>query len=178
MKNSGKLFESDFQKSAPSYCFVHRLKDSAQSYKKSKTTSFTWDNPCDFFLYDSKSHLLYPVECKTTKYKSMSVQLNKDDSKSSMVKHHQIESLREMSKYDGIVAGFFFNFRHFDGEENAFETTYFQGIEDFDSMMENIDKKSFNELDLLTNNAIKVSGAKKRTRYLWDIDGFLKSMRN
>lgn len=174
MKNSGKRFEEDFSKSVPSYCFIHRLKDSAQSYNNSRNTRFTWDNPCDFFLYDSISHLLYPIECKTTKYKSMSVQLCKDDESSKMIKFHQINSLNKMSEYDGIVAGFFFNFRHFEGEENYLETTYFQKIEDFQNMMKNINKKSFNELDLLTNNATKISGSKKRTRYSWNIDEFLK----
>ena len=178
MKNVGKRFEEDFQKSVPSYCFVHRLKDSAQSYNNSRATSFTWDNPCDFFLYDSNAHLLYAIECKTSKYKSMSVQLKKDDNSSSMVKFHQINSLEKMSGYDGIIPGFFFNFRHFEGEENYFEATYFQNVKDFITMMNNIDKKSFNELDLLTNNAIKIFGSKKRTRYTWNIDEFLKSMHN
>ena len=35
-KNSGKVFEDDFRKSVPDYCFLHRLKDTAQSYNKSK----------------------------------------------------------------------------------------------------------------------------------------------
>lgn len=176
MKNSGKRFEEDFAKSIPQYCFVHRLKDSAQSYNNSTNTKFTWNNQCDYFVFDANTHLLYAIECKTTKFKSMSVQLDKDKDSSSMIKHHQIESLKKMSGYDGLIAGFVFNFRHFEGQENAFESTYWQSIDDFDSMMGGNGKKSFNELDLIMNNAVKISGSKKRTRYAWDIDGFLKNM--
>lgn len=170
--NPGKRFEADCKNSFPDYCFVHRLKDSAQSYNNSANTSFSWDNECDFFVFNTKTRLLYAIECKTTKYKSMSVQLSKDDNSSSMVKYHQINSLTKMSEYDGLVTGFFFNFRHFEGEKNSFETMYWQGIEDFNSMMSKTGKKSFNELDLLMNNAIKISGVKKRVRYRWDLKEF------
>ena len=46
-------------------------------------------------------------------------------------------------------------------------------IEDFNKMANNSDKHSCNELDILTNGAIKVQGLKKRTRYTWDIDSLL-----
>lgn len=176
MKNPGKRFEEDFAKSVPQHCFIHRLKDSAQSYNSSANTAFSWGNQCDFFVLDTRSHLLYAIECKTTKYKSMSVQLDKDDSASSMVKHHQINALTKMSGYDGLVPGFLFNFRHFEGEKSAFESLYWQGIEDFNLMMAKIEKKSFNEIDLLMNNAVKVFGNKKRTRYRWNIEELFESM--
>lgn len=175
MKNVGKRFEEDFKNSIPSYCFVHRLKDSAQSYNNSASTAFAWDNECDFFVLDTKTHFLYAIECKTTKYKSMSVQLNKDDNP-GMVKYHQIDSLTKMSEYDRLLPGFFFNFRHFEGKKNAFESLYWQNIDDFNLMMNKNGKKSFNELDLLMNNAVKISGDKKRSRYRWDIKEFFESM--
>ena len=174
-KNSGKQFEKDIASSVPSGVFLHRLNDTAQAYNNSKSTSFTWNNKCDFYMYTKP--LFLAIECKSTKYKSMSVQLDNDGNDSSMIKYHQIVSLREMSEYDGIVSGFLFNFRHFEGEENAFETTYFQRIEDFLDMMLKIDKKSFNELDLLTfGNVIKVRGQLKRVRYRWDIESLLKDI--
>lgn len=176
MKNVGKRFEEDFKNSIPSHCFVHRLRDSAQSYNNSANTSFSWDNECDFFVFDTKAHLLYAIECKSSKYKSISVQLGKDDGASSMVKYHQINSLTKMSEHDGLVPGFVFNFRHFESEKNAFENTYWQSIDDFNLMMTRIGKKSFNELDLLTNGAVKIHGNKRRTRYHWDINEFLESM--
>ena len=168
-KNSGKVFEDDFRKSVPDYCFLHRLKDTAQSYNKSKKTRFTWDNPCDFFVYNSNTHILYALELKSTKYKSMSIQTD-EDSSSKMIKLHQIESLTNMSKYDGIVAGFIFNFRD---EKNNMERTYFQNIIDFNNMHEKINKQSLNEMDLLLNGAIKINGAKKRVHYTWDLNEIL-----
>ena len=46
-------------------------------------------------------------------------------------------------------------------------------------MIKKINKKSFNELDLLVDgNAIRIDGKKKRVYYSWDIDSFLKSMSN
>ena len=109
--NSGKLFESQFRKSIPEYCFVYRLKDSAQSFSGNSNVSFSWNNPCDFFIFDSNKHLFYAIECKSTKFRSMNVQLSKDEKSSKMIKYHQIESLTEMSRYNGLIAGFLLNFR-------------------------------------------------------------------
>lgn len=172
-KNVGKQFEKDFFSSVPSYCLLHRLKDSAQSYNNSANTRFTWDNPCDFFLYDSISHLFYPIECKSTKYKSISFQIDQNDKSSKMIKFHQIESLTDMSKYNGVIAGLILNFRD---EKNNTERTYFQSIIDFNRMKKEINKTSFNELDLILYNAIKINGEKKRVHYKWDIDEFLKNI--
>lgn len=171
-KNSGKQFEKDFSSSIPSYCYVHRLRDSAQSYNKSNNTKFAWDNECDFFIWDSNAHLFYAVECKTTKYKSMSVQLDKEDKSSKMIKYHQIESLTKISEYSGAIAGLYLNFRD---EKNDTERLYFMNIVDFNAMMNKIGKQSFNEMDILLNNGVKISGRKKRIHFSWDIDEFLKA---
>lgn len=169
--NSGKQFEKDFFSSIPSYCYVHRLKDSAQSYNNSEFTRFTWDNECDFFIWDGNARIFYAVECKSTKYKSMSVQLNKEDKSSKMIKLHQIESLKKISEYDGAIAGFCFNFRD---EKNDTERLYFMNIIDFNKMMKNINKASFNEIDICLHNGVKILGNKKRVHFNWDIDSFLK----
>ena len=174
MMNSGKRFEDDFSKSVPQYCFLHRLKDTAQSYNSNKQTRFTWENPCDFFMLDSNAHLFYAIECKSTKFKSMSFQIDENDKSSKMIKYHQIKSLSDMSKYSGIVSGLLLNFR---GENDDNQRTYFINIKDFNTMVNKINKSSFNEIDLIMyGNAVKISGLKKRTRYTWDIDSFLKNM--
>lgn len=172
--NSGKRFEDDFSKSVPQYCFIHRLRDSAQSYNNSKHTSFSWDNECDFFIWDSNKHLFYAIECKSTKFKSMSFQVDENDKSSKMIKYHQLQSLNDMSKYNGIIAGLLLNFR---GENDDNQRTYFINIKDFNKMVSQINKVSFNEIDLIMHgNAIKISGTKKRTRYSWDVNTFLKNM--
>lgn len=175
-KNYGKRFEEDFASSAPEYCYVHRLRDSAQSYNDSEETSFSWDNECDFFIWNSNARMFYAIECKSTKYKSMSVQSDKKDKSSKMVKLHQIESLEKISKYDGTLSGLILNFHD---ENNDNQRTYFIDINSFISMMKQIDKKSFNEIDLLTvGKAIKIQGNKKRTRWYWNLDEFFEIYNN
>jgi len=173
MISSGKQFEKDFSSSIPSHCFVHRLKDTAQSYNNSKATKFAWDNECDFFIYDGISHLFFAIECKSTKYKSFTVQIDKYDESSKMVKFHQIKSLTDMSKYDGLISGFCFNFRD---EKNNCQRMYFQLISDFNRMMKEINKASLNEMDLVLYNAVKINGRKKRINYHWDMDVFFTNM--
>ena len=170
--SSGKQFEKDFASSLPSYCYVHRLRDSAQSYNNSNSTKFAWNNECDFFIWDSNTHIFYAIECKSTKYKSMSIQLNREDKSSKMIKLHQIESLTKISEYDGAIAGFCLNFRD---EKNDTERLYFINIIDFNKMMKDIGKASFNEIDIVLHNGVKISGNKKRIRFNWDIDEFFKS---
>ena len=105
----------------------------------------------------------------------MSVQSDKND-KNKMVKLHQIESLEKISKYDGTISGLILNFRD---EDNDNQRTYFIEINSFINMMKLIDKKSFNEIDLLTvGKAKKIQGKKKRTRWYWDLDELFESYNN
>lgn len=176
VNNYGKRFEEDISSSVPEYCYVHRLRDSAQSYNDNEETSFSWDNECDFFIWNSKLHIFCAIECKSTKYKSMSVQSDKKDKSSKMVKMHQVESLEKISKYDGTISGLMLNFRD---ENNENQRTYFIEINNFVNMMKLIDKKSFNEIDLLSiGNAKKIQGNKKITRWNWNIDEFFESYKN
>ena len=139
-------------------------------YNNSKNTKFAWDNPCDFFVYQTATKDLYAIECKTTHGRCFSYQANADDGK-RMIKYHQIKSLSEFAGYNGIVPGFMLNFRD---DATGAQRTYFQHINDFNKMRRNIGKKSFNEMDLILNGAIKINGTKKRTRYRWDLDKFLQ----
>lgn len=167
-KNSGKRFEEDFFNSVDKdKYFIYRLKDSAQSYNNSKETKFTWNNPCDFFIYNCKSHILYAIECKSTKFKSMNFQLDEKDINSKMIKYHQIKSLTDFSMYDGIIPCFLLNFRD---EEHNMERTYFIHIKNYNNMIKTIKKKSFNEIDLILYGAVKIEGKKKRIRYYWNMD--------
>lgn len=176
-KNKGKIFEDDFKKSIPPSSLLIRLNDSPQAFSKSSFTKFTHKTPCDFILFDCIHRTLIPVELKTTKYKSMNFEdVNSDDEQNKMIHKHQIIGLTKFSEYDNVVAGFLFNFRD---ENNNCERCYFQRVEDFNDMVVKIDKKSFNELDLLTvGNAIKVDGELKRTHYRWDIDKLLDDIQD
>lgn len=172
-QNPGKIFEQDLISSIDKEMFfVHRLKDSAQSFNRSAT--FAWNNPCDFFIYSSFNNILFPIEAKSTKSKSFTYDNPYGTEKESkMVKRHQILSLKDFAKYNGVFPMFLFNFREL-GESKE-QYTYAQHIDDFMRMIEGIDKKSFNMMDVVLYGGKRISGEKKRTRYKWQLEEFLNS---
>ena len=177
--NIGKVFEESIKKSMPDYALLIRLPDPPQAFTKRSDTRFSHKNPCDYICFDTNNKVLLCLELKTTKHTSISFEdINNEDDNKKMIHRHQILGLEKYSMYDNVNAGFLFNFRHFeDNKEKYFETTYYQSIEDFLKMTEEINKKSFNEIDLIKyGNAIKVQGAKKVSRWYWDIDSLLQNI--
>jgi len=169
-KNVGKAFENDFAKSVPDYCWLHRLKDTAQAYNQSEKTKYTRNNPYDYLVFNTKTRTLWCFELKSTKQKYMTFEnVSQDSPEPKLIHKHQIEGLTKASIYDGINAGFILNFRD---EKNNVERTYFQRIEDFNRMCKSINKKSFNEMDLILHHAITIAGEKKRVKYTWNLDKF------
>lgn len=164
MKNAGKVFEDDFKKSIPRHCFVHRLKDPPQSFGSNSTLRFSWKNPCDFYIFDTISCKLHCLELKSTKGNSISFEVEDDTSK-RMIHKHQITSLIEFNEFNNVNCGFLFNFRQVD----SMQRTFYQDIEDFRLMILDLDKKSFNVSDLLSSNAVEISGRKLKIRYRWDL---------
>lgn len=173
--NAGKKFENTFKSSVPDYCVYWRLRDSPQSFNQTSALRFSWKNPCDCFIFDSKKGFFYALELKTTKGNSFSFEdINiKEKQPSRMIHKHQIIALRDYGEYDRVFSGFIFNFRN---EKENTQTTYFQDIDDFITMTNEVNKKSFNKKDLLKYNPIEIAGTKKRVNYKWDIDKFLKNM--
>ena len=166
----GKIFENQFKKSVPDYALLYRLPDSAQSFGSNNKLRFSSKNPFDFLLWDSKKHILYALEAKTVGGKSISFERSKNEH--GEIHFHQIKGLMDWSKYHGIVCGFVIEFR-------KIEKTIFLNINDFNNLISIISKKSFNLDDLDQNNIpyTVISQQKLRTRYTYDIDGFLSSMK-
>lgn len=174
-KNVGKLFENAIKQAIPSYCLTIRIPDPPQSFKNSDALRFAPKNPCDYIVYNSEDGNLWCLELKTTSGTSIGFEsVNCSDKTNRMIKAHQTKSLLEFSKFNGVVAGFLFNFRHFEGEPNYAETTYFMEVNKFQDMCNKLNKKSFTEIDAVLNGAIKIRGAKKRVRFTWDIDTLFK----
>jgi recombination protein U len=170
-KNKGKIFEEDFKTSIPEYCFIQRLYDPPQSFVQSADTRFSNKNMCDYIAFDTRSKLLYLLELKTTMYKSIAFEdINSDNPTNRMIHKHQILGLNKHADLDGVIPCFILNFRN---EDTKDQRTYFIHIKDFMKMINSINKKSFNEMDLILNGAIKIHGLRKRTRYAWDINEFL-----
>ena len=171
MANVGKVFEEQIKKSAPDYALLYRLPDDAQSFDRNSSLRFSKKNPFDFLLWDSKRHILYALETKTVKNKSISFERNKGEKKE--IHYHQIKDLNDWNKYDGIICGFIIEFREI-------ETTIFLEISDFNILISKITKKSFTLNDLIENDIpyLVISQMKKRTRYIYDMDGFLSQIKN
>lgn len=165
--NPGKRFENNFRDSVPNEVLYHRLKDSAQSFGGTNKLRFSSKNPCDCFLFCSP--LLFALEMKSVASSSISFERAKNEKTKKMVHFHQIKGLRDFNRYNNMVAGFIFNFRHGDGNE----TCYFQHISDFDRMIGDINKKSFNEKDLLRYNPLIIKNEKKNVNYRYDVSKFI-----
>lgn len=175
-KNVGKQFEAAIKQAIPSYCLTIRIPDPPQSFKQSDALRFSPRNPCDYIVYDSNDGKLWCLELKTTSGTSMGFEnIDGSDKTKRMIKAHQTKSLLEFSRFNGVVAGFLFNFRHFEGEPNYIETTYFMEVNRFQSMCNKLNKKSFTEADAILNGAIKIRGIKKRSRFTWDIESLFKN---
>ena len=85
------------------------------------------------------------------------------------IHYHQIKGLNEWNEYDGITCGFVIEFRQI-------ETTVFIDIADFNKLVVAIPKKSFNfyDLDIYDIRYTIIEQKKSRTRYIYDIDKFLR----
>jgi len=85
--NKGKAFEKDFQEAAKNdELFVLRLHDTSLSWQHEKTSRFQPENPCDFLIYELPN--LFAIECKSTCYKSLTIQRDIKDKASKMIKAH------------------------------------------------------------------------------------------
>ena len=175
-QNVGKKFENNFKSSIPDDVMYHRLHDAPQSWSQDKGTRFSWQNPCDAFLFDKGT--LLALELKTTKDKFYTFEKEKGTNKTAKIHYHQIEGLREFAKYKGVVPGFVLNYRINEGTPNYNELTYFIHINDFDRMINELNKKSFTMLDLLKYSPIKIESMKKRTNFKYGIGSFLDEIKN
>jgi len=159
--NQGKLFEQDIKKSVPPNVYYYRLQDSASGWSSSDSDNvrFTPKNKFDCLLFTRGVLIL--LELKSTQGTSIPY---------SMIKDHQIEELNKASVYDGIKAGFLFNFR-------KSTRTYFMDIKDFIGYKDATDKKSINERDIEAHNGILIDQTLMRTRYKYYLEGLINSFK-
>lgn len=163
-KNVGKIFEENWKKSIPKDVWYYRPPDSAQSFGTNSNLRFSAKSPCDCFMYNGE--VFYTLELKSVGTTSISFEKTKDDK--GVVHKHQIDKLMEFSKYKNIVSGLLFDFRLSD-------KTYFCMIEEFVNMINQLDKKSFNENDLLKwCNPIEIEKKKMKVNYKYSVEKFLQ----
>ena len=172
--NKGKAFEKDFQEAAKNdELFVLRLHDTSLSWQHEKTSRFQPENPCDFLIYELPN--LFAIECKSTCYKSLTIQRDIKDKTSKMIKAHQINSLVNFAQQEGVFAGFLFNFR--DDEDISNNVTYWLSIQNFSKFLCENDKQSINKLDCIQYGAVIIEQKIKRTHYTYNIKKMLEDIR-
>ena len=166
-KNVGKVFEENWKKSIPENVWYYRPPDSAQSFGTNSNLRFSAKSPCDCFMYNGE--VFYTLELKSVGTTSISFERNKEDK--GVIHKHQIDKLLEFSKYKNIISGLLLDFRLSD-------KTYFCMIEEFKNMIDNLDKKSFNEKDLSEwCNPIVIEKKKMKVNYKYMVDTFLNDTR-
>lgn len=112
---------------------------------------------------------LWTIELKTVSGKSISFERDKNDK--GVIHFYQIESLKKFSTYKNVVSGLLIDFR---GSDN----TYFLMIDEWDELINSVDKKSFNENDLLKYaNPISIEKKKLKVNYKYNVTKFLQDTR-
>jgi penicillin-binding protein-related factor A (putative recombinase) len=168
-KNQGKAFEEQLQQSSKNTkVFFYRIKDQSIPVEMRSKVPVS-KNKYDCIIFDS-GHL-FALELKSTGNKSISF-----DEK--IIKQHQIDNLVEADTYDGVIAGFIFNFREY---ENA---TYFVSINEFnnykvaaqtasESAYVKLNKSSI-PLEVCEQIGVKIHCYKKRTNFHYHIKTFVE----
>lgn len=158
--NEGKRFEQNWKSSCDKIknVWCYRLRDNAASFGGSQNTRFASSNMCDYIMFHDTTKTLYCLELKSTKNTSAPL---------SIIRENQIKELTEASKHM-LVAGFVVNFR------NENNDTYFIEIGNFNDMIAEINKKSFNPKDLQKYNAIYVESEHKKVNHVYNIEKFIE----
>jgi penicillin-binding protein-related factor A (putative recombinase) len=171
-KNTGKVFEEDLKKSADEQgIFFYRIKDVNPMFLKPNTR--VSKNDFDSFIY--KKPNLFPIEFKSSGQRSISF----DD---KIIKQHQITALKEAVEFEGLIAGFIFNFREYDN------FTVFVHIKDFleiqylsqSKISEHRFKSKLNKssigLDVCKEVGIEITNVKKTSRHRYYIGKLLDQL--
>ena len=171
IRNQGKIFEDDFVKSVPEYCWHKRLNDNAASWGNGTNTRFASTNECDFLLFNDSSRTLYALELKSTQssltFWRKDFEEKDGKKKSYNIKRNQIQGLQKWSSHL-MNCGFIFNFRQHSNR------TFFVMIDEFLDYTNDLDKKSININDVLQMNPIEIENEIMRTHYKYNLEKFLK----
>lgn len=162
-KSIGKVFEDNWKKSVPGNIWIYRPPDAAQSFNQSSNLRFSQKSPCDYMMFDG--HHFFCLELKTVVAKSISFERTKKDK--GEIHYHQIEYLKSCLNFKNVIPGLIIDFR---GADN----TWFLHIKEWDGLINSIDKKSFNESDLLSySHPILISKKKLKVNYRYNIQQFI-----
>lgn len=168
-RSVGKQFEDNFKKSVPNYALSYRPPDSAQGFDvgSSNKLRFSRRSPCDLMVFDGTRNLFLTLELKTFQG---SCSFERDKNEKGIVHYYQIEKLKEFANYKRVISGLVLDFRSADH-------TYFLNINDWDNLISHIEKKSFNEQDLLEYaSPILIEKEKLKVNYRYDVELLLSKL--
>lgn len=168
-RSVGKQFEDNFKNSVPNYALSYRPPDSVQGFDvgASDKLRFSRHSPCDLMIFDGTRNLFLTLELKTFQG-SCSFERNKNEK--GIIHYYQIEKLKEFANYKRVISGFVLDFRSTDH-------TYFLNINDWDNLISHIEKKSFNEQDLLEYaSPILIEKEKLKVNYRYDVELLLSKL--
>ena len=137
--NSGKIFEHDFKESCKRQeIFALRINDTYYTTKQYDPKAFIPQQVCDYILHYNGT--LFMTELKTTEKKYMTIEREKN----RMIKKHQYDQMarNENANEHGL---FILQFLR-DTED---EMTYAMKITDFMNFLNNTNKCSINNLDVV-----------------------------
>lgn len=171
-KNEGKIFESSIEQSCKEQnIFYFRVRD--VNPMALKPNFKIPQNKYDCLMYH-EDHL-FTIEMKSTKD-------NKFSFSESIIKQNQIDNLKEAATYEGVIAGFFFNFREPDNK------AYFVHIEDFlkyqhiaqNQIKKHTYKSKVNKssipIGICEEIGIEIKNVKKQVYYRYYINSLLKEL--
>ena len=168
-RSVGKQFEDNFKNSVPKYMLSHRPPDSAQGFDVGSTNKlrFSRHSPCDLMVFDGTRNLFLTLELKTFQG---SCSFERDKNEKGIVHYYQIKSLKDFARYNRVISGLVLDFRSSDN-------TYFLNINQWDDFISHIEKKSFNEKDLLEYaSPILIHKEKLKVNYRYDLESFLNDV--
>ena len=167
--NQGKIFEKSFAASMPKDIYFQRLIDPAASFGGSDVTRFSPHQPYDFYAFDSPKFFAMELKSTAGSLTFWREDFEKDGKKNTYeIKKCQINGLTEAAKHDGVVAGFYINFRNVN-------ETFFLSIEDFHLLTDRLDKKSINYKDV-SKYGKKIEQKLMKTNYKYDLRKFFDEM--
>ena len=165
--NLGKKFEQNLQKYAKDDgLFCMRIQDSDLSFCGGNS-QFTKKSLCDFIMF-YKGHL-FAIECKSTKYKSFSIDLGQESKGNKMIQTHQIKNLVDCHMHEGVEGVFIFNFRIEKEDMLIDEHTYILNIKEFSNFITSTHKTSINEQDIIDFGGIRCKQEKKRKYFTYEV---------
>ena len=154
--NPGKVFEKDFKDSVPHDIFYYRFRDGTANFAggSNDNVRFQQSNICDCMMFSG--WWLFLLELKST---------NKSTIPFSMIRDSQMIGLLEASKFDGVMAGYIFNYRHL-------EKTYFVKAEDIYFFKQATERQSI-PLSFVEENGILIEQTLKKVHYKYDVHKFI-----